>query len=373
MSADLIGDDACREAFNKARQQRFSVHGLDVVCEPDIFRAGYAAGRDSEIAKRDARMAELEKELQAGATAVENCELFRAELAAIKAQEPVSYTYASKQETQCAGCGIRKHTPLRVDEMGGYVCLTCIDKKLEDFYAAPVPEAKAQGVVMPTVDQAMRVVLRGMGSSKHIRGTSNWCADVGRAVLDEVARLNAAHVQHPDDDAVDCFAVAMKVKLAASREKGRHGWQNATGPHLSSLIHEHMFKGDPLDVGNLAMMLHQNGQAIELPHDARRVTPPVQQVSVPASRDTLTLAYRLITSELKTLANGSAIDRYKAAQCELRALIAVAPAAPAADAGLVEALEKIVATAFNWRESGARAMGNIAVDALAAHRAKGAV
>lgn len=40
MSADLIGDDACREAFNKARQQRFSVHGLDVVCEPDIFRAG---------------------------------------------------------------------------------------------------------------------------------------------------------------------------------------------------------------------------------------------------------------------------------------------------------------------------------------------
>lgn len=85
MSADLIGDDACREAFNKARQQRFSVHGLDVVCEPDIFRSGYAAGRDSEIAKRDARMAELEKELQAGATAVENCELFRAELAAIKA------------------------------------------------------------------------------------------------------------------------------------------------------------------------------------------------------------------------------------------------------------------------------------------------
>lgn len=143
--------------------------------------------------------------------------------------------------------------------------------------------------------------------------------------------LSAAPVQHPDDAAVDRFAVAMKAKLAASREKGRHGWQNATAPHLSSLLHEHMYKGDPLDVGNLAMMLHQNGQAIELPHDARRVTPPVQQVSAPASRDTLTLAYRLITSELKTLANGSAIDRYKAAQCEKRAMID-APAAPAADA-----------------------------------------
>ena len=30
-----------------------------------------------------------------------------------------------------------------------------------------------------------------------------------------------------------------------------------------------MYKADPLDVANLAMMLHQNGQAIELPHEAR--------------------------------------------------------------------------------------------------------
>lgn len=41
------------------------------------------------------------------------------------------YTYASKQATDCAGCGKHKHTPLRRDEMGGYVCLTCIDKRLE--------------------------------------------------------------------------------------------------------------------------------------------------------------------------------------------------------------------------------------------------
>jgi len=42
-------------------------------------------------------------------------------------QEP---TYTSKQATNCAGCGEHKHTPLRIDSMGGYVCLTCIDKKL---------------------------------------------------------------------------------------------------------------------------------------------------------------------------------------------------------------------------------------------------
>ena len=42
-------------------------------------------------------------------------------------QEP---TYTSTQATNCAVCGEHKHTPLRIDSMGGYVCLTCIDKKL---------------------------------------------------------------------------------------------------------------------------------------------------------------------------------------------------------------------------------------------------
>jgi hypothetical protein len=41
------------------------------------------------------------------------------------------YTYASTQATKCARCGQYKHTPLRVDKMDGYVCLTCIDVELE--------------------------------------------------------------------------------------------------------------------------------------------------------------------------------------------------------------------------------------------------
>lgn len=40
-------------------------------------------------------------------------------------------TYFSSQSTGCAGCGILKHTPLRVDAMGGYVCLTCIYNELD--------------------------------------------------------------------------------------------------------------------------------------------------------------------------------------------------------------------------------------------------
>ena len=83
---------------------------------------------------------------------------------------------------------------------------------------------------------------------------------------------------HPDDAAVDRFAAAMKSKLAKSREKGRHGWQAASAAHLSSLLYRHMYKADPLDVANLAMMLHQNGQAIELPFEART---PAEQQSAP--------------------------------------------------------------------------------------------
>jgi hypothetical protein len=32
--------------------------------------------------------------------------------------------------TPCASCGLNRHTPLRRDDMGGYVCLTCIDERL---------------------------------------------------------------------------------------------------------------------------------------------------------------------------------------------------------------------------------------------------
>lgn len=86
----------------------------------------------------------------------------------------------------------------------------------------------------------------------------------------------ARQEQHPDDAAVDQFAIAMKAKLAKSREKGRHGWQTASAAHLSALLYRHMYKADPLDVANLAMMLHQNGQAIELPYEARQEQGEVQ-------------------------------------------------------------------------------------------------
>lgn len=59
-------------------------------------------------------------------------------------QHHVPATYITTQATRCAGCDQNKHTPLRIDAMGGYVCLTCIDKKLGTLlgeFGYPAPQA----------------------------------------------------------------------------------------------------------------------------------------------------------------------------------------------------------------------------------------
>ena len=72
------------------------------------------------------------------------------------------------------------------------------------------------------------------------------------------------HPAHPDDVAVENFADAMRKKLRQSWEKkDRGGWQSASAAHLTYLLLEHLEKGDPVDVANFAMMLHQNGQRID--------------------------------------------------------------------------------------------------------------
>jgi|GEM_PF-3709529 len=70
---------------------------------------------------------------------------------------------------------------------------------------------------------------------------------------------------HPDELAVDRFAAAMKAKLAKKRDEGRGGWEDkddCSQLYLSQLLREHVEKGDPVDVGNLAMMLHQRQDRI---------------------------------------------------------------------------------------------------------------
>lgn len=93
---------------------------------------------------------------------------------------------------------------------------------------------------------------------------------------------------HSDDLAVDRFATAMKAKLAKKREEGRGGWDDkdqCSGDLLSILLREHVEKGDPLDIGNLAMMLHQRGERI-----SAALTAPVRAAGVKNASTTIPVA-----------------------------------------------------------------------------------
>ena len=66
------------------------------------------------------------------------------------------------------------------------------------------------------------------------------------------------NTKHSDDIAVDNFAKAMKEKLAKQRMRGYSGWDDTSrcSTHLLQCeLLKHIHKGDPVDVGNFAMML----------------------------------------------------------------------------------------------------------------------
>jgi hypothetical protein len=84
--------------------------------------------------------------LQAGRDATTDIHAAMGKLEEALAQPEQKPTYTSTQSTNCAICGEHKHTPPRIDAMGGYVCLTCIDKKLGallgEFGYAQQPEQR---------------------------------------------------------------------------------------------------------------------------------------------------------------------------------------------------------------------------------------
>ena len=321
MSADLIGDDACREAFNKARQQRFSVHGLDVVCEPDIFRAGYAAGRDSEIAKRDARMAELEKELQAGATAVENCELFRAELAAIKAQEP---------DCDRSACGDFSPGPCDNPD--------CSARRDRTVVA---PAAKAQGEYGDAYQGAREDLAiwkrRALEAEKALQEERIITERLGNALNEE---------NGPTFMGEPVFPAKAQGVVMQSTDGGRN-------PR-----YEGLFDGET-----------------EEQRASRLNATPVQQVSVP---DGYAIVPIVPTPEMIKAALdkpcfdplGELLPWSHITRASYAAMLAAAPAAPAADAGLVEALEMALEIGDGCSRGFLGKFQAKARAAIAAHRAK---
>lgn len=151
---------------------------------------------------------------------------------------------------------------------------------------------------------------------------SNWvqheCATCERDELRRRVVANEGRDAHSDDLAVDLFAHAMKQKLAQKREQGRGGWETCPPEILSKMLIDHIAKGDPVDVANFCMMLHQTGNRIvEQPRPAQQSDGTVINYGTMVSAEFL----ECFNHAFSFLANGHSIgqcfDMMKFARAEL--------------------------------------------------------
>jgi len=73
-------------------------------------------------------------------------------------------------------------------------------------------------------------------------------------LTDVLAALHVAH--HTDDDAVNNFANAMRQRMTDKRAEGKAGWEQRDTDELGLQLLRSIADGDPIDIGNYAMMLH---------------------------------------------------------------------------------------------------------------------
>jgi len=133
---------------------------------------------EGEIAKRD-------EELAACRVAVENCDLSRARIAELEADRDSHQRCAIQAMAELAA--IKAQEPVALKTHGAWDGLDDLGELPDGtaLYAAPVSEAKAQGVVMPE-----RKTKADYGV--YINEFADEAAAIYNAALDEVARLNAA-------------------------------------------------------------------------------------------------------------------------------------------------------------------------------------
>ena len=138
-------------------------------------------------------------------------------------------------------------------------------KRLHAMLAAAPQQAAEQmenaAYVLGVIE--MGLALKQLCSDFSDRANRPYMKDVTDAIASLAGQVaNEGRDAHSDDLAVDLFAHAMKQKLAQKREQGRGGWETCPPEILSKMLIDHIAKGDPVDVANFCMMLHQTGNRI---------------------------------------------------------------------------------------------------------------
>ena len=161
-----------------------------------------------------------------------------------------------------------------------------------DYHIATTLNAVLSGDLIPKADADLAVALMveqcakgadrryaagDMGNpGHHIRALAPASALAElQALRDARTALTGDRATDFDNDAVYQFSKLMKDKMAKSRAKGRKGWNDPTQcspDFLRHLLYEHIYKGDPVDVANLCMMLrHYDEPTTPKPEDDLRL------------------------------------------------------------------------------------------------------
>lgn len=173
----------------------------------------------------------------------------------LEAALSISYVHGAPnpmQSTICAACGLLKNTPLHRGEMGGYVCLTCADKRLEEACKLEAAISEVNNIrnsiigtqtvnwsehIYPLVSALEKAGISGMGypEAREYFGTmlertlaaedraEKLAAQVAFTLTDASRLLRKEDIQgacpHPDDcfyesDRVRCGPCAVKASAA---------------------------------------------------------------------------------------------------------------------------------------------------------------
>lgn len=280
---------------------------------------------EGEIAKRDARIVELEADLAGTQSRVlvlqGQWRQLDAELAAIKAQEPCNWSDA--QVLEFLGVALRN-----VDIVGS-VRLSEIRQGFEHMrklYAAPVSEAKAQE---PDCDRS------ACGDFSPGPCDNPDCS----ARRDRTVVAPAAKAQGVALDGSQLAGLLEQVRLDDDEAKphgsGATYWNNAV---IACQVAIRDALAAPAQQDQ-AFCEYCGGNDEEPQDHCMDCTRPVQQVSVP---DVSSMA-RILADRNADACNVNREDNWaiygRDYIDDVTAMLAASPAAPAADAGLVEALE----------------------------------